>query len=155
MYFADSSDIVTHELGHAMLDAMRPDFWSVQALEVWSFHEAFSDIVAMFNLMSYDVALNKMIVETKGDLSVSNSVSRLAEEVGILIRNVTRDPLHLPNALRDPAVEVFKYEEPATLPAETSNNKLAAECPSICPQVLPRSSQVLRRIFRDEGCSVR
>ena len=148
VYFADSSDIVTHELGHAMLDAMRPDFWSVQALEVWSFHEAFSDIVAMFNLMSYDVALNKMIVETKGDLSVSNSVSRLAEEVGILIRNVTRDPLHLPNALRDPAVEVFKYEEPATLPAETSNNKLAAECHSFGRVFSSAWYQIFVRIFK-------
>jgi hypothetical protein len=130
VYFADSSDIVTHELGHAMLDAMRPDFWSVQALEIWSFHEAFSDIVAMFNLMSYDVALNKMLVETKGDLLVSNSVSRLAEEVGVLIRSVTGDPAYLCNALRDPAVESFKYENPSRLPAETSNNKLAAECHS-------------------------
>jgi hypothetical protein len=130
VYFSDSSDIVTHELGHAMLDAMRPDFWSVQALEIWSFHEAFSDIVAMFNLMSYDVALNKMLAETKGNLTASNSVSRLAEEVGVLIRNVTRDPSYLPNALRDPAVEVFKYENPSRLPKETSNNRLAAECHS-------------------------
>lgn len=38
-YFGDSVDIITHELGHAVLDAMRPDFWSVQSLEIWSFHE--------------------------------------------------------------------------------------------------------------------
>ena len=148
VYFADSSDIVTHELGHAMLDAMRPDFWSVQALEVWSFHEAFSDIVAMFNLMSYDVALNKMLIETKGDLSVSNSVSRLAEEVGVLIRNVTRDPSYLPNALRDPAVEVFKYEDPSGLPAETSNNKLAAECHSFGRVFSNAWYQIFVRIFK-------
>lgn len=130
VYFSDSSDIVTHELGHAMLDAMRPDFWSVQALEIWSFHEAFSDIVAMFNLMNYDIALNKMLLETKGNLMVSNSVSRLAEEVGVLIRNVTRDPSYLSNALRDPAVELFTYQDPTKLPHKTSNNKLAAECHS-------------------------
>ena len=147
VYFSDSSDIVTHELGHAMLDAMRPDFWSVQALEIWSFHEAFSDIVAMFNLMSYDIVLNKMLAETKGNLLVSNSVSRLAEEVGILIRNVTRDPSYLPNALRDPAVEVFKYENPAFLPAETSNNKLAAECHSFGRVFSNAWYQIFVRIF--------
>lgn len=130
VYFSDSSDIVAHELGHAMLDAIRPDFWSVQALEIWSFHEAFSDIVSMFNLMNYDIVLNKMLVETKGNLSVSNSVSRLAEEVGILISNITMDPAYLPNALRDPAVEVFTYKDPSKLPAEAPNNKLAAECHS-------------------------
>lgn len=129
-YFADSSDIVTHELGHAVLDSMRPDFWSVQALEIWSFHEAFSDIVAMFNLMNYDAVIEKVLKETGGDLRLSNSASRLAEEVGELIRAVTKDPSYLPNALRDPARELFLYVDPSKLPAETSNNKLAAECHS-------------------------
>jgi len=129
-YFADSADIVTHELGHAILDAMRPDFWSVQSLEIWSFHEAFSDILAIFNLMSYDVALKKALEETKGDLLISNCISKLAEEVGVLIRNITRDAAHLSDALRDPAVENFKYVDPSTLPKDTSNDKLAAECHS-------------------------
>lgn len=130
VYFSESSDIITHELGHAMLDAMRPDFWSVQALEIWSFHEAFSDIVAMFNLMNYEVVLKRMLEETNGNLRNSNSASRLAEEVGVLIRNVTKDSSYLPHALRDPAVEVFKYEDPSSLPGEAKNNRLAAECHS-------------------------
>lgn len=129
-YFADSADVVTHELGHALLDAMRPDFWSVQSLEIWSFHEAFSDILAIFNLMSYDEALMKVLQETKGNLYLSNSVSRLAEEVGFLIRSITKDSSYLNNALRDPAIENFKYIEPSSLPKEASNNKLAAECHS-------------------------
>lgn len=130
VFFSESSDIVAHELGHAILDSMRPDFWSVQALEIWSFHEGFSDIVAMFNLMNYDSALQKAISETGGDLSKSNAVSRLAEEVGVLIKNVTGDPTHLPNALRDPSVEKFNYVNPSTLPADAPNNALAAECHS-------------------------
>ena len=129
-YFADSADIVTHELGHAILDAMRPDFWSVQALEIWSFHEAFSDIVAIFNLLNYDLVLNKVLAETGGNLRSSNSASRLAEEVGILIRAVTGDPSYLPNALRDPAVELFRYSNPSSLPKDAPNNRLAAECHS-------------------------
>ena len=129
-YFSDSSDIVTHELGHAVLDAMRPDFWSVQSLEIWSFHEAFSDIVAMVNVMNYEIALKKVLEETKGNLLVSNTVSRLAEEVGLLIRRVTGDSAYLANALRDPAVEKFLYVDPARLPKETKNNMLAAECHS-------------------------
>lgn len=130
VYFSDSSDIITHELGHAVLDAMRPDFWSVQSLEIWSFHEAFSDIVAMFNLMSYDAVVSRVLSETNGNLKASNSASRLAEEIGVLIRSVTNDPTYLPNALRDPAVETFHYVDPSTLPKETKNNRLAAECHS-------------------------
>ena len=129
-FFSESSDIVAHELGHAILDAMRPDFWSVQALEIWSFHEAFSDIVAMHNLMSYDLALEKAISETNQTFRGSNSISRLAEEVGILIRNVTNNPTCLPNALRDPAEEKFLYVEPSKLNPDAPNNMLAAECHS-------------------------
>lgn len=130
VYFGDSADIVAHELGHAILDAMRPDFWSVQALEIWSFHEAFSDIVALFNLLNYDGAIESVLDETGGDLRRSNYASRLAEEVGRLIREVTGDPSYMENALRDPAVERFHYAKPSTLPKETRNDRLAAECHS-------------------------
>lgn len=130
VYFSDSCDIVTHELGHAFLDAMRPDFWSVQSLEVWSFHEAFSDIVAMFNLMCYDKAIIEALRQTGGNMRISNVVSRLAEEVGQMIRNVTQDSSYLPDALRNPAIERFKYTDPSGLPQETPNNLLAAECHS-------------------------
>ena len=130
VYFADSADIVTHELGHAYLDAMRPDFWSVQSLEIWAFHEAFSDIVAMFNLMNYEKAMLSALKETGGDLGRSNVISRLAEEVGVMIRRVTGDPTLLLGALRDPATEVFKYVDPHRLPAEAPNDRLASECHS-------------------------
>lgn len=130
VYFGDSADIVAHELGHAILDAMRPDFWSVQALEIWSFHEAFSDIIAVFNLLNYDGAIDAVLEETGGDLRRSNHASRLAEEVGRLIRDVTGDPAYLPNALRDPCVERFHYTDPKNLPKEARNDSIAAECHS-------------------------
>jgi hypothetical protein len=109
---------------------MRPDFWSVQSLEIWSFHEAFSDIVAMFNIMNYDVALAAALKENNGDLRKSNVISRLAEEVGILISKISKDRTCLPNSLRDPALEKFKYINPASLPKDAPNNQLAAECHS-------------------------
>lgn len=130
VYFGDSVDIIAHELGHAVLDAMRPDFWSVQALEIWSFHEAFSDIVAVFNMLGHDRVVKAVLEETGGDLRRSNHASRLAEQVGRLIRSVTDDPSYLPDALRNPAVERFHYAQPSTLPKETSNDRLAAECHS-------------------------
>jgi hypothetical protein len=147
VYFSDSADIVTHELGHAMLDAMRPDFWSVQALEIWSFHEAFSDIVAMFGVMNYDVVLKRVLEETKGNLLASNAASRLAEEVGILIRSITKDPAYLSDALRNPATELFKYQDPSALPGEAPNNRLAAECHSFGRVFSNAWYQIFVRIF--------
>lgn len=130
VYFGDSSDIITHELGHAILDAMRPDFWSVQALEIWSFHEAFSDITAVFNFLNHNRGIKAVLDETGGNLRVSNHASRLAEEIGKLIRDVTGDGSYLSNALRDLAVEKFHYSKPSSLPKSCPNNQLAAECHS-------------------------
>jgi hypothetical protein len=62
IYSADSSEIVVHELGHAMLDSMRPDLWSASSIEIWAFHEGFADICAMLNLMQYDEVINESLI---------------------------------------------------------------------------------------------
>lgn len=151
VYFSDSCDIVTHELGHAFLDAMRPDFWSVQSLEVWSFHEAFSDIVAMFNLMCYDKAIIAALEQTGENVRCSNVISRLAEEVGQMIRSVTQDSSYLPDALRNPAVERFKYVDPAKLPKDAPNNLLASECHSFGRVFSGAWYEIFTRFF-EAGC---
>jgi len=128
IYTADSADIVAHELGHAILDAMRPDFWSVQALEIWSFHEAFADVTAMLSLMQYDEVILKALSETDGDLSKPNVISKLGEEMGDVISHMTRGQ-HKAGSLRD-ASRNFKYVDPSKLPKQAPPTKLAAECHS-------------------------
>lgn len=130
VYTADSSDIVAHELGHALLDAIRPDFWSVQALEIWSFHEAWADITAMVGIMQHDEMLERAIKETKGDLMQSNSISRLAEEVGNTVFHLMKGRGGvMKGALRDASMR-FNYINPNKLPKNAPSNKLAAECHS-------------------------
>lgn len=130
VFTTDSADIVAHELGHALLDAMRPDFWSVQALEIWSFHEAFADVAAMVSIMQHQPVLELAINETKGDLRKSNVISRLAEEVGNTIFHMTKGQAgYKAGALRD-AVNVFHYINPSKLPKKAPHDKLAAECHS-------------------------
>jgi len=131
IYTGDSTDIVVHELGHAILDAMRPDFWSVQALEIWSFHEAFSDITSMLYLMQFDDAIEHALEETNGTMTSSNNISRLAEEMGVAIQHLITRKRYVGNpiGLRD-AVNDFKYIDPNKLPKEGPDNKLVAECHS-------------------------
>lgn len=131
IYTGDSTDIVTHELGHAILDAMRPDFWSVQALEIWAFHEAFADITAMLHLMKFDEAINKALEETNGTMKASNNISRLAEEMGLTIKHYTTGQKYDGPmvGLRD-AVNNFNYTDPANLPKNGPDEKLVAECHS-------------------------
>ena len=128
MYTADSCDVVAHEMGHALLDAMRPDFWSVQSLEIWSFHEAFADICALVSIMQYDTVLNNILESTKNDISKSNSISKLAEEFGVLVSSLGGSKAgSLTDCLRNPALEQFKYVNPSKLPTKGRDDQLLSE----------------------------
>lgn len=108
IYTALSADIITHELGHAVLDYLRPDFWSIGAVEIWAFHEAFGDVFAFLASLHHDAMINAMITETKGNLFESSIVSKLAEQFGFglgmngYLRNVDNDLSYVnPNTLAD------------------------------------------------------
>ena len=130
VYTCDSVDIVAHELGHALLDAMRPDMWNTQSMEIHAFHEGFGDINAIATIMLHNEILEYALKETDGDMRKSNVVSKVAEEMGNAIYNLTRgNGGFIPGALRD-AVNSFHYEAPERLPYTPSNDKLGGECHS-------------------------
>lgn len=130
VFTAESSDIVAHELGHALLDTYRPDTWSAASLEVWSFHEAFADLTAVLNIMSHDVILRRAISQTGGNLRKPNIISNLAEDVGKAIFKFSpKNSGRSPNCLRS-ALNKFNYVNPGSLPKDAPHNKLAAECHS-------------------------
>ncbi len=64
IYACDAVGIVAHELGHAILDAMRPDLWNTAVLEFFAFHEAFGDIMATASVLQHDEVINQMFKET-------------------------------------------------------------------------------------------
>lgn len=128
VYTCESADIVAHEFGHAYLDILRPDFWNFQAHEVWAFHEAFGDCTAILSIMQFDQVLERAIQETSGELWRSNIITRLAEEMGQAIYNLTGGKSgELPNALRD-AANSFVYVEPEKLPSSSRDDELCNEC---------------------------
>jgi len=130
IYSADSADIVSHELGHALLDSIRPDFWNVQSYEIWALHESFGDIVAITSILENEDVIKYIIKETKGDLSKSNSVSKLAEQFAKILFNLTKGKGgYNPHSLRDAANE-FYYVAPENLRNETPDNILSRECHS-------------------------
>ena len=116
IYTCDSADIVTHELGHAILDAIRPDFWNLPAFEIGAFHESFGDMIAILTSLNYDLILNRVLNETVSDLRKENIVSNIAEQFAI--------SLNIGNALRD-AYNSYSYVDPMTLPS--SGNGLIRE----------------------------
>ena len=128
IYTSDSSDVVSHETGHALLDAIRPDFWNVQSYEVWALHESFGDVVAILNIMENKDLVNMALKQTSGDLSKSNVMSKLAEELAKAIFNITKGRNgYSPLFLRD-AANNFNYISPDKLSDNTPDNVLSREC---------------------------
>jgi hypothetical protein len=124
VYTSNSTDVYCHELGHAILDAIRPDLFNMQAIEVWSFHEAFGDIHAVMNILQHDFALDSVLKATDGDLRKPSFISSVAEELGIAIFNSTGGRQgYLPNMLRN-MLNQYTYVQPETLPVRGLDNQL-------------------------------
>lgn len=130
IYACDSRSVVCHEFGHAYLDILRPDLWSTQAAEIWAFHEAFGDMIAILENLQHDELIQFAIQETNGDLLKSNVLTRLAAEMGIGVYHLTNGKDgSLKNCLRDMSI-AFNYTEPEKLPSEGPDNQIVNECHS-------------------------
>ncbi|WP_052728669.1 hypothetical protein [Ensifer aridi] len=77
-----SHDIIAHETSHALLDGMHPRFIEATNPDVLALHEAFADIVAIFQHFSFPEVLKDQIARTRGDLESQNLLGQLAQEFG-------------------------------------------------------------------------
>lgn len=77
-----SHDIVAHETTHALLDGLHPRFTEASNADVLAFHEAFADIVALFQHFTFPEALLHQIQETRGNLDRQNLLGELAQQFG-------------------------------------------------------------------------
>lgn len=76
-----SHDIIAHETTHALLDGVHPRFNEPVNEDVLAFHEAFADIVALFQHFSYPGVLRDQIARTRGDFVAQRSVlGQLAQQ---------------------------------------------------------------------------
>ncbi len=77
-----SHDIIAHETSHALLDGLHRLYIEPSHPDVLAFHEAFADIVALFQHFSFPDVLRHQIARTRGDLSVQNLLGELAQQFG-------------------------------------------------------------------------
>ncbi len=126
VFLCESSDVVCHEFGHACLDAIRPDFWSNPAIEVPSFHESFADCMTLLSTLNHPEMISYVLAETKGNIRLSNCVSKIAEEMGqclaAMYPNLNRPVDFLRNAINP-----FRYTNPSDLPNSGPESKLTRE----------------------------
>ena len=77
-----SHDIIAHETTHALLDGMHRRFNEPSNPDVLAFHEAFADIVALFQHFSLPEVLRHQVAATRGDLESQNRLGELAQQFG-------------------------------------------------------------------------
>ncbi|UUZ53609.1 hypothetical protein LP419_33600 [Massilia sp. H-1] len=78
-----SQDIVAHETTHALLDGMHRRYIDDNHPDTLAFHEAFADMVALFQHFTFPQVLKHQIAHTRGDLQTQSLLSELAQEFGV------------------------------------------------------------------------
>ncbi len=77
-----SHDIIAHETTHALLHGMHPHYTEPTHPDTLAFHEAFSDLVALFQHFTFREVLQNQIARTRGDLSSQSLLGELAQQFG-------------------------------------------------------------------------
>lgn len=82
VFTALSHDIVAHEITHAVLDGLRAHFTIPSHPDVLAFHEAFADLVAIFQRFSYQDVVLAAIRKSRGELGQARLLTGLARQFG-------------------------------------------------------------------------
>lgn len=77
-----SHDVIVHETTHALLDGMHRRYQEATNPDVHAFHEAFADIIAIFQHFTFPELLRFEIGEVQGKLAMSAMLAGLAREFG-------------------------------------------------------------------------
>ena len=118
-----STDVVAHEVGHGLLDSVRPEFFDVNFLEVGAFHEAFGDSMAVLTALE-DLETRTKLLTAGANLLRRNFLESTAEDLSEGIRRLV--PSH--NAAKPRhAFNSFKYQLPETLPSSGGPGALINE----------------------------
>ena len=125
VYSCESPDVVCHEHGHAVLDALKPQLWDAASIEVGAFHESFGDMSSILCALQIDTLRKDLLTETGGAIYKSSRLSRMAEQLGWAIRQDYPRAVD-PDCLRN-AVNSFFYRDPNTIPSSAPASSLSSE----------------------------
>jgi hypothetical protein len=137
-----STDAVAHELGHAILDSLRPDLWDSFYTETAAFHEAFADCLALL-VGLFDRPTRQALLAGPG-LRSPNFLSELAEDVADGVRR--EEGGQHPHALPRRALNTFQWRIPIDLAASGPPELLTSEPHSF--------SRIFTGCFYDAICNV-
>ena len=124
-FSGESPDVVCHEMGHAFLDAIRPQLFDAATIEAAAFHEAFGDMSGILSALQVPSFRQEVLTETQGKINRTSRLSRLAEQLGAAIRIQHPDAVDR-DCLRN-AANSFFYRDPQTLPPGGPASQLSSE----------------------------
>jgi hypothetical protein len=142
---AESVDVVTHEQGHAFLDAIRPDFFDVPFIEVGALHEAFGDCTAILCAFE-DKLIRDAVIKATPNLSAGHFVEALAEGLGDAIAREYGQSNVEVGALRH-ALNTFSWADPTTLPSNAPADQLSGEVHSFARVFSGAFYDTIRNIY--------
>jgi len=143
-----STDVVAHEAGHAILDAIRPGLWDSTGFEVNAFHEGFGDCVAILTAL-LDGPMRVAVLPLLTDRNfVESTAENLAAGIKLLAPNHNASvPRH--------ALNHFRWKLPETLPdinsAEDGPGRLISESHSFGQVFSGCFYDTIVNIFRANG----
>jgi hypothetical protein len=113
IYASASADMLCHELGHAILDAVQVQLWHSSNEEVAAFHESFGDVSAILCALQLPSMRSSILASTGGHIFCNSRLSRIAEQFGTALYARFPDDAE-PDCLRN-AYNTFPYAPPADL----------------------------------------
>lgn len=105
-----SHDIIAHEMTHAILDGVQPYFLDASNVDVLAFHEAFADLIALFQHFTYPEILRRQIARARGNLATESLLGQLAVQFGMATggRGALREAI----GSFDPVTGAWKRHQP-------------------------------------------
>ncbi len=77
-----SLDIVSHEVGHAILDAVAPSLYDSVTTQSLAIHEAVGDLSTLFMTLDVNPLRETLLNQTNGNIRGLNAYTQVAEEFG-------------------------------------------------------------------------
>lgn len=106
LHTADSADVVSHEMAHAILDGIRDLYNECFGLGPTAFHESFGDMTAVLVALHDDSLVRRLLELTDGNLRLENFIASVAEYMIDRLRaeytqHVRGHTIYLRNALNN------------------------------------------------------
>ncbi len=108
VYTALQHDVVVHEMSHALLDGLRAHLLTPTNADVYAFHEAFADLVALLQRFTYENVVRAGLRKSHGSLLGSSLLTNIALQFSQSIGRTTA----LRSAILEPGRQHEDSEEP-------------------------------------------